>query len=188
MPTDGGLALHQGDRVARVSQLQRGLDAGDATANHQRARVNRHAMRLQRLLASHPVHGASHQRLRLLRRRRGVQGDPGALLPDVGHLHQVRIEAGAAAGPPEGRLVQLGRAGGHDDPGQTQLLNILLDELLARLGAHEPVMPADGYSRERCREPGDAFHIDRVGDVGPTVAHVDADLLSHSAALHPAHR
>ena len=57
---------------------------------------------------------------------------------------QVGIQAGVLAGPAEGLLVQVRRAGGHDDAGQAFLLDVLLDHLLAERGAHELVVARDG--------------------------------------------
>ncbi len=61
-----------------------------------------------------------------------IGGHPGDLLADRDHLEQVRVQAGALAGLAEGGLVQMGRAGGHHHAGQAQLLDVILDHLLAQ--------------------------------------------------------
>ena len=63
---DGRLALDQVDLLAGVGQRQRGVDAGDAAADHQHVGWIGTLLRLQRLVAGHAPHRGAHQVLRLL--------------------------------------------------------------------------------------------------------------------------
>ena len=88
------LLLDEVDAFARVGQFERRRHAGDAAADDQRvgAHVDRHP--LQRLMESDPVDRGVDQGPRLLGRDRPVIVDPAALLPDVGHLQQIRVQSG----------------------------------------------------------------------------------------------
>jgi hypothetical protein len=55
--TNRWLPLDQIDVVAGIRQLQRRLQAGDATADDQRRRIHIHVTRLQRLLIFHTFGG-----------------------------------------------------------------------------------------------------------------------------------
>ena len=61
-------------------------------------------------------HSHAHRFYGLVRVGFLVLADPGDMLPDVGHLEEVPVEAGLLDGPPEGKLVHPGRAGCHNDP------------------------------------------------------------------------
>jgi hypothetical protein len=63
--------------------------------------------------------------------------DPGALVPDVGHLQEVLIEAAAPEGLLEEGLMGPGRTSGDNDPVQFLFLNHFLQLLLGVLGAGE---------------------------------------------------
>ena len=106
--------------------------------------------------------------------------DPGAVLADVGHLQQVRIQTGVLAGPAEGLLVQVRRAGGHDDAREALLLDVLFDQALAQRRAHELVVAGDGHVLDVLARPArDLFHVDRAGDVAAAMTDVNADFLRH---------
>ena len=93
---------------------------------------------------------------------------------------QVGVQAGVGAGPAEGLLVQVRRAGGHHHAGEAFLLDVLLDHLLAERGAHELVVAGDGHVLEVLAGPlGDLLDVDRAGDVAAAVTNVDADFLGH---------
>ncbi len=57
--------------------------------------------------------------------------------------------------------------------------DVLLDQLLAGVRAHEPVVPRDHHDVRLLGAPPSATarHVDRLGDVGPAVADVHADSL-----------
>ena len=79
--------------------------------------------------------------------------DPRDLLADGDHVEQVRVQPGALAGAAEGGLVQVRRAGGHHHAVQPELLDVLLDHLLAEAGAHELVVAGDDDVRAGSRPP-----------------------------------
>ena len=185
VPADRRLALDQVDRVAGVGQFQRGLQAGDAAADHERGRVDLHVHPFQRLLMPHPSGRRGDQGLGLLGGRFLVDVHPGAVLADVGHLQQVGIETGVLAGPAEGLLVQVRRAGGHDDARQALLLDVLFDQALAERRAHELVVAGDGHVFDVLARPArDLFHVDRAGDVAAAMTDVNADFLGHRCVPH----
>ena len=70
--------------------------------------------------------GPFDQGFGLLRGRPFVIGNPGVVLPDIGHLKEERVQATPFAGRPEGFLVHVGGARGNDNPGQTFLFDIVL--------------------------------------------------------------
>ena len=137
-------AFDQVDVVAGVRQLQRGLQTGNAAADHERLRIDVDVGRLQRLLELDPLDSRRHQRFGLERGRLDIFVHPRTVFADVGHVQQVRIETRVGAGPPERLLMQVGAAGGHDDPCQPFLLDVLLDDLLTERGTHELVVARDG--------------------------------------------
>ena len=82
--------------------------------------------------------------------------NPGALLADVGDLHHIRVEAGRRRGLAEGGLVHAGRAGADHDAGQVMFLDRVLDDVLARLGAHILIIGGEhdaGFVSEGFRQP-----------------------------------
>jgi len=72
---------------------------------------------------------------------------PGALLPDVGHLQHIGIQARLADSPAEGGLMEAGRAGRHHHPVQLVLGDVLLDLLLAYIGAGKLQVAGHGHAR-----------------------------------------
>ncbi|VTR65461.1 hypothetical protein DESC_320058 [Desulfosarcina cetonica] len=115
-PADGGLLFHHDDLIAVVGQVQGGLDAGHATADHQGTLGHGQVRLTQRTQSADPCHGHLDQVPGLFRgRSRIVHVHPAALLAQVGHLQEVGIEPGILEHLTEGRLVQARRAGGHHD-------------------------------------------------------------------------
>ena len=109
--------LHQGHREALDREIGGRLDAGDAAADHQAARV----------IGASPSWSGSRWRARATPMRisaralswaaSGVLGvHPRALVADVDHLEQVGVEADPGQGLAEDRLVGPRRAGGDHDP------------------------------------------------------------------------
>ena len=92
-PADGGLLLDDGDLEAGVGDVEGGLDAGHPAADDEDVLVDLHLVRIERL----ELAGLGHRHLddlpRLLGGHRHVGVDPGAVLPDVGHLEEVGVEA-----------------------------------------------------------------------------------------------
>jgi hypothetical protein len=104
-----------------------------------------------------------------------VRDDPGILLADVGVLVQVLVQPGAREGPAEGQLVQAGGAGRDDDAVELEVLDLLLDERLAGIGADEHVGRREDDIRKAANLFGHSLHIHDVGDVAAAVADEDAD-------------
>ncbi len=177
---DRRFTLHQHHLVTGVGQFQRGLQAGDAAADDQRHRIDVDVHRFQRFLELDPLDRRRDQRLGLDGRRRRILGHPRAVLADVGHLQQVRIETAVGTGTAEGLFVQVGTASGHDDTRQTFLLNVLLDHLLAEIRAHEFVIASDNHTINVLARPlRDFLHVHLASNVAAAVTHVDADFLGH---------
>ena len=107
--------LDQEDLLAGVGQLEGGLDAGDATANDEHVRVDVDLDGLQGLVERQAVDLRAEDALGLGGRFVGVDGHPRAVLADVGHLHQERVETGVGGRLTERGLVHGGRTGGHHD-------------------------------------------------------------------------
>ena len=143
---DRGVALDQGDVLAGGRQLEGRLDAGDAAADDQDVVVDRHLDGLERLVERQPVDLArSRMRLALAVAAAGSIGHPRAVLADVGHLQQVRVEAAVGGRLAEGGLVHGRRAGRHDHARDAELLDVVLDEVLPRVGAHVLVLARHGH-------------------------------------------
>ena len=115
---DGRFPLHQVDMVARIGQFQGRRDTGNAAAHDQGVGIDLHRQWFQRLVVDDPLNGRLDQSFGLVGGRLVVVGDPGVVLPDVGHLEQERVQAGPFAGRSERFLVHMGRAGGDHHPGQ----------------------------------------------------------------------
>ncbi len=110
-----GLALDQVDAEALVGQGQGRRHPGHAAADDQGIVIQRQRPLGQRLDQPRLGHRHPHQSLGLLGGLLGlVHVDPGALVADVGHLEEVRVQAGLAERVAEERLVRPRRAGGHD--------------------------------------------------------------------------
>jgi hypothetical protein len=71
-------------------------------------------------------------------------------------------------------LVHKGRARSNDHPGQTQLLDVLPDEVLSWVGAHVTIVSRYNYIIERGGEFRHLLHIYRACDVGAAVTDVNA--------------
>ncbi len=174
-PADRGLLLHDGDLETGVGQIECRLDAGHPAADDEDVLVDVDLVRIEGLEQA----GLGHRHLDdvpgLLGRDGHVGVDPGAVLPDVGHLEEVGVEAAVLAAAPEGHLVHVGRAGGHDHPVELLVLDGLLDGGLTRLGARVHGVVGVHDVLEGQRPFGESSHIDGAGDVGAAMADEDAD-------------
>jgi hypothetical protein len=65
------------------------------------------------------------------------------MLPDICHLEKIGIQTSLLTGCPEGGLMHGGGTGGNHYPVKPQLLNVLLNQGLARVGTHELVVTGD---------------------------------------------
>ncbi|VVB71795.1 Uncharacterised protein [uncultured archaeon] len=133
---DGRASLHQIDVVSRIGQIQGSGDSCDSAANDQHLFADGNALRLQRSQERSFRHCHGDEVLGLFCGHRWlVHVHPGALLPDVGHLQHVGIEASLRYGAAKGGLVQSRRACGDHNPVKLVFGYILLDLLLADVGA-----------------------------------------------------
>ncbi len=156
---DGGVPLDKDDLMAAVGNIEGRLDAGDTAADDEGPFGDRHGDRLELSVHLHPLdeHGDDFGRfdsgLFL------ILMDPGAVLADVGHLHQVGIEAGGFGGFAEGLFVHPGGAGGNDDAVEVMLADRFFQEVLAGIGAHVLVVAGVGYAGDLLRSPGYPFNV-----------------------------
>ncbi len=93
---DGGVPLDQHHLVAAVGDIEGRLDAGDAAADDQGPLGDRHGDRLELAVLLHPLDEHGDDVGRLGGGLFPVLVDPGAVLADVGHLAQVRVQAGGS--------------------------------------------------------------------------------------------
>ncbi len=188
MAADRGVALDQRDVLAGGRQLESRLDAGDAAAHDQNVVVDRHLDGLERLVERQPMDLGAEDALGLGGGGHRVDGHPRTVLADVGHLQQIRIEAAVRGRLAESGFVHGRRAGRHDRARDAELLDVVLDEILARIGAHVLVLARHGHVGLRGGPLGDLFDVDLATDVGAAVTDVDADLFfSHRHLLLAAH-
>ncbi len=170
------LALHQGHGEAGVGDVQGGPEPGGAAADHQGLPMQGHPAVLEGAGAPHLGQPHANEVQGLGRRRLGLSRvHPGAVLPQVDDLQQIRVNAAFLKQPPEGGLVELGRAGGQHHPVQGKVLDILLYFFLAGLGAGIEVMAANQDPGQILGCRGQGFRIQDPGDVEAAVANIEAD-------------
>ncbi len=169
--------LQQVDVVALVGDAQGGGHPGHAPAHHEGRLVHRQVELLQGLEVARPGHGHPDDVFGLLGGRFLLLGvDPGAVLPDVGHVQVVLVETGLSEGVAEERLQGPRRAGRDDDPIEAVLLDGVGDLLGGVRRAGEELIGGVDHVRQgkgvlhRGGDPHDP------ADVGAAVAHEDADL------------
>ena len=180
---DGGRPLDQVDLVPGISDVQGGLHAGDTAADDHDVRMDRYLPGGQGLVIIDPADGRRGQTLGLARRLVFVLGHPGDLLPHRGHLKHIGVEAGPLAGPLEGLFVKPGRARGHDHPRQTQFPDVFFNQLLARVGTHEFVVPRHDHVAKLAGEGRHLLDPHLAGDVDPAVTNVKSDSDRHRLPL-----
>ena len=83
--------------------------------------------------------------LGLLRRSLRVLRGPGNMLPNVCDLQEVTVDARLLKGLAEGTLVHPRGTRSHDHPVQPLFRDIVSDQLLPRLRAHEAVVPCHDH-------------------------------------------
>ncbi len=133
-----GFLLDEEHREADLGEAEGGAQAGDAAADHERARGRLHDDRLERRGQPRPGDAGADEPDRLARGARlVVRVRPGALLADVHLRVLVRVQAGALGHAAEGEGVQLRRAGGDDEAVELLLLDVPHDLLLRRVRAGE---------------------------------------------------
>ncbi len=147
LAADGRLALHQHDFVAAVGDIQRRLNSGNAATDHQRPPGDGNSDRNQRVVVAHLLHRHAHQFGRFRSGLFAIRMHPGAMLADVGHLHQVGIDAGAFSGLAESLQVHVRGAGGHHDAVEPFAGNLFAQQRLAGIGAHVLVIQRATHAR-----------------------------------------
>ena len=100
---------------------------------------------------------------------------PGILVPDVGHLKQILVEAGLAQIVLEEGFVGPGAARSHHHPVELMLLDHLAHGRKAVGGAGEGVVVGIDHARQGEGKLAHLGHVDHSGDVDAAVAHEDAD-------------
>ncbi len=75
------------------------------------------------------------------------------------------------------------RTGGNDDPVETEVFDVVLDEDLAGIGTHEFVFPGYDYSGQFLGKFRYFRNIHFAGDIRAAMAHIDADLGTHAISL-----
>ena len=103
------------------------------------------------------------------------------MLPDIGHLKEVGIYPGLLAGAAKGRLMHRRRTRGNNYPVKPQLLNILLNEFLTRVGTHELIVTSDDYCIQVLGKLGYLTAINSSGDVTTTMADIYPNSRFHSS-------
>ena len=176
LAADARLPLHQVDMLAGVGEGERRMDPPDPAADDKHVRVHRRAAPVQLLVRGNAPHRAGDERARLRRRVPAIGGHPAHVLADARHLGVKGTDPAGLRRPPERRPVHERRARGDDDPVHQAVADVLLDQLLARVRAHELVVARDRHARQRGGERDDALDIHLAGDVMAAVAHVHADL------------
>ena len=150
------------------------MDAGNAAADDQHVGVDGDLLDLQRLVIRHALDGGARQGHGLARRLSPVGVHPRVVFADIHHLEVVRIQAARLGRFAEGVLMQQRRARRHHNPVQVVFPDVLLDQLLARIGAHVLVGPGHGHVGQRADVLGDRLDIHHAGDVGAAMADVEA--------------
>jgi hypothetical protein len=102
---------------------------------------------------------------------------PADLFANVGVLIKVRVHVGALDGSPKRQLMQAGRAGGHHHPVNLTGFNVLLDQFLARVRAHEHIGVRGADSRNFFNVFLQLLNIHMVGNIAAAMAYVYADFL-----------
>jgi len=175
LAADRRFAFDQRHRHSRVGDVQGGLDAGHPAADDQRLAGHGDLDRFQGPVVADFGHGDPDQIHRFGRGASPFGMDPRAVLADVRHLDQVRIQARVLRRFAERLQVHVRRAGGDHDAVQLLGGDRVTDQLLARIGTHVLVDPRATHARQVGRLFRHALHVDIAGDVLATPAGEYAD-------------
>ena len=185
-PTQLPVSLHQIGFETRVGQGQGSRHTGQPPADDQPVRDDVLLVSGQGSKPARFGHRHAHQVLGFLRGRlRLVHVHPRALVADVGHLEQVRVQPRLADSLLEQRLVGTRRARGDDHPVQAVCFDFLLDPLLGVLRAGVEVALHVCYVGQRPDVVHHLRHVHHPADVEPaeTDEHPDAWWLAPDVAL-----
>jgi hypothetical protein len=177
------LALNQRHRQSDPSQSQGRAHAGKPTTDHRHSPLSGNKDRLKWVLQDSCAHPCPNQ-ARRLRGGRFVVAlvYPGRLFAHIHVLIQVRVQSGLLHGAAEGAFMESGRTSGYHDAIDTLVPNVIDDQVLPRIGAHEDeVLRSDNVGIET-GDGGHRLHIHDVRNVPAAVTDVDADLglLAHA--------
>ena len=175
VPADGGLTLHEVNLLAGVSQRQGRVDAGDAAAHDQHVGMDRHLLHLKGPVMRDAPDGGAGEGLGFRGGLGAVGVHPRVVLADVDHVEKEWVQSAGFDRAAEGVLMQERRARRHDDPIQAELLDVLLNQLLARIRAHVLVVARDDHVGHGGDISGQCLHIHHPGDVGAAMADIKAD-------------
>lgn len=131
--------------------------------------MDRYAALVEWSKVLHSVDSRPNEARRFLGSRLRVLGDPRHLLPHVDVLEQELVEACAGNRAPERELMEGRRTRGNNHAIQPQLLDLLLDQPLTRVGAHEHLSRGKDHAGELADLVGHPLDIDDVRDVPATV-------------------
>ncbi|MBT9171348.1 MAG: hypothetical protein DDT18_01722 [Actinobacteria bacterium] len=163
--------------MAPLGGVQSSLDAGYPAPNNQDVLVHLEEGREKLLVPAYLEDSFPDQINSLPCSCLLVGMDPGALLPNIGHLHQIGIEPSLPGSPAEGLFMHFGRAGRYYHPVQTVLLDSRFDQILSALGAQVGVISGiDHMGKALCclHHPGTVY---RARNIATTVT--DKDTYSH---------
>ena len=164
-----GLKTHVGDGEGR-------FHAGDPAADDQGGFGNRKGLLVQGFQPHHPGHHAPDQVLGFFQGLfRLVHMHPGVLVPDIGHLEEVGVEARLPDGLLEHGHVGPGAARSHHHPVEFLFLDEIQNFALGVSGTGEQVLVGHGHPRQGGHVFGEGRDVDDAADVDAAVADEDAD-------------
>ena len=164
-----GLKTHVGDGEGR-------FHAGDPAADDQGGFGDREGLLVQGFQPHHPGHDAPDQVLGFFQGLfRLVHVHPGVLVPDVGHIEEVGVEARLSDGLLEHGHVGPGAAGSHHHPVELVFLDEIQDLALGVGGTGEQVLVGHRHPRQGGHVFGEGRDVDHAADVNAAVADEDAD-------------
>ncbi len=179
MSANGGRTFDQVYLVSGFSDIQRGLDAGNARAHHQNIRVDFFDTGKEFVMVVDAADSRGHQMHGLARGFFGVGHNPGAVFADAGHLKQERVEPRTQACILKSFFMQSWRTGRHNDAVQSVFTDVFDDHVLAGIGTHEFVVPGHGHIVQLGSKFGHTGGIDFWVNVGAAVADINTDFISH---------
>ena len=156
-------------------QVGGGAQPGDAGADDRHARRRVDADGLERPQAPALATAAATSDVGLGRRLGLVVGRPADLFADVDVLVEVRVEPAPLEHTAERGLVQLGEQAATTTRSSCSLFDVLGDQALARVRAHEHVGARNGHALKRARSRDHLLDVDDVGDIAAAVADVHTD-------------
>ena len=173
------------DLKAAVGERQGGGHAADAAPDHDGPGVHLGLDRLLRLEQGGLGHAHADEVL-------GLAGavflllhvNPRALVADVHHLEEVRVETGLGAGAAEQRLVGARGAGGDDHAVELLFLDSGLDLVDPAFRAGVQVFFDIDDVGQRLRVLGQLLHIKVAGDIAAAVANKNCRCLFHLPMEH----